>query len=97
MQQERQQGEQQQAAADVGAGEGAGNTPLQYVLGHVSRPGDVARELFRGLRHLDAAGVDVIVVEGVRDRLEGLAVMNRLRKAASRTVPVAGAAAAGPE
>ncbi|GIL45411.1 hypothetical protein Vafri_2663 [Volvox africanus] len=60
----------------------------EYVLGHVSRPAEVASELFAALRHMDEVGVVVIVVEGVRDAGTGVAVMNRLRKAASRVVAV---------
>lgn len=60
----------------------------EYVLGHVSRPEEVAVELFRALRTLDGLGVRAIVVEGVRDEGAGVAVMNRLRKAASRVVRV---------
>lgn len=42
----------------------------------------IARNLFRLLREFDADGVDVIVAEGVPTEGLGLAVMNRLRKAA---------------
>jgi L-threonylcarbamoyladenylate synthase len=41
----------------------------------------VAQNLFRLLREVDAAGVDVILAEGVPSEGLGLAVMNRLRKA----------------
>ncbi|KAG2490381.1 hypothetical protein HYH03_011182 [Edaphochlamys debaryana] len=60
----------------------------EYVLGHVSRPADVAAELFAALRHVDEQGVEAIVVEGVQEGGAGAAVMNRLRKAASRVVHV---------
>lgn len=43
---------------------------------------DVAKNLFGALRELDRRGVDVIIAEGVEERGLGLAVMNRLRKAA---------------
>lgn len=46
---------------------------------------DVARGLFSALRELDKKGVDVILVEGIDDRIGddiAAAVMNRLRKAA---------------
>ncbi|KAG2423700.1 hypothetical protein HXX76_015090 [Chlamydomonas incerta] len=89
------------AAAGVGAngqadGAGGGSSRgapapqrvIEYVLGHVLRPADVAAELFAGLRALDEAGCAVIVVEGVADEGAGVAVMNRLRKAASRVVHV---------
>ncbi|GIL72269.1 hypothetical protein Vretimale_431 [Volvox reticuliferus] len=64
------------------------HTRYEYVLGHVSRPAEVASELFAALRHMDEVGVAVIVVEGVRDAGTGVAVMNRLRKAASRIMAV---------
>jgi hypothetical protein len=67
---------------------GGDNGVIEYVLGYVSRPADVAAELFAGLRALDEAGCAVIVVEGVLDAGAGVAVMNRLRKAASRVVRV---------
>ncbi|KAJ1831346.1 hypothetical protein LPJ63_004344 [Coemansia sp. RSA 2711] len=44
---------------------------------------DMARRIFALLRALDDAGVDVILVQGVDEADEGLAVMNRLAKAAS--------------
>ncbi len=45
-----------------------------------------AQGLFAALRALDEAGVDVIVVEGVPPQGLGLAVMDRLRRAASEIV-----------
>jgi L-threonylcarbamoyladenylate synthase len=42
-----------------------------------------ARTLFSSLRNFDALGVDVIVVEGVAEGGLGVAVMDRLRRAAS--------------
>ncbi|KAI8358823.1 DHBP synthase RibB-like alpha/beta domain-containing protein [Mortierella sp. GBAus27b] len=59
---------------------------IEFPLGQGSKPDDVARELFRGLRYLDGMNVDCIFVEGISDQDEGLAVMNRVRKAASRTI-----------
>ncbi len=47
---------------------------------------EVARNVFRALRELDKAGVDVILAEGIEERGLGLAVMNRLRKAAGYKV-----------
>ncbi|KAK9475378.1 DHBP synthase RibB-like alpha/beta domain-containing protein [Dipodascopsis tothii] len=44
---------------------------------------DISRNLFAKLREIDERGADVILVEGVGDEAEGLAIMNRLRKAAS--------------
>ncbi|KAG0262644.1 hypothetical protein BG011_009951 [Mortierella polycephala] len=59
---------------------------IEFPLGQGSKPEDVARELFRGLRYLDDQKVDCIFVEGISEEDEGLAVMNRLRKAASRNI-----------
>ncbi|KAF8924858.1 hypothetical protein BGZ58_001363 [Dissophora ornata] len=59
---------------------------IEFPLGQSSKPDDVARELFRGLRFLDGQNVDCIFVEGISEEEEGLAVMNRVRKAASRTI-----------
>lgn len=47
---------------------------------------EVAKNLFKALRELDKAGVDVIIAEGVEERGLGMAVMNRLRKAAGYRV-----------
>ena len=41
------------------------------------------RELFAGLRALDAAGVDRIVIEAVPELGVGAAIMDRLRRAAA--------------
>lgn len=49
-------------------------------------PAAVARSLFRDLRDADEQGVDLILVEAVDESGDGLAVMNRLRKAASETI-----------
>jgi L-threonylcarbamoyladenylate synthase len=46
----------------------------------------VARGLFAALREVDKLQVQVVVVEGMREENEGMAVMNRLRKAASLIV-----------
>jgi len=43
---------------------------------------EIARNLFRALRELDKSGVDIILAEGIEEKGLGLAVMNRLRKAA---------------
>lgn len=47
---------------------------------------EISRALFAGLRELDDLHVEVIYVEGIEEKDEGLAVMNRLRKAASVVV-----------
>jgi L-threonylcarbamoyladenylate synthase len=43
----------------------------------------IAKEIFKGLRYLESQGVTIIFVEGVPETEEGLAIMNRLKKAAS--------------
>ena len=55
-------------------------------LGSRSDPSSLAKNLFRTLRELDDAGVDVIVAEGVGMKGLGLAVMNRLRKASGYNI-----------
>jgi L-threonylcarbamoyladenylate synthase len=62
--------------------------PMEFPSGvNVTRiGGDIAgyaRTLFAALRNLDALGVDVIIVEGVAEEGLGVAVMDRLRRAAS--------------
>ncbi|MFZ5652508.1 MAG: L-threonylcarbamoyladenylate synthase [Bacillota bacterium] len=46
----------------------------------------VAAELYGALRRFEATGVDVILAEGVEDRGMGMAVANRLRRAAGGRV-----------
>lgn len=47
---------------------------------------DILHNLFKYLREVDELGVDVILVEGVSENDQGLAIMNRLSKAASEIV-----------
>lgn len=49
-------------------------------------PLEVAKGLFAALRSFDDQKVDVILMEGISEKDEGLAVMNRARKAASQVV-----------
>jgi L-threonylcarbamoyladenylate synthase len=49
---------------------------------------DYAQRLFSALRALDGLGLDVIVVEGVQEQGLGVAVMDRLRRAASPPSPL---------
>lgn len=58
-----------------------------FSLGRLSEPHLPARRLFSGLRSLDD-GTDLIVVEAVEEKGIGLAVMNRVGKAAAATVAV---------
>ncbi|KAJ3910217.1 YwlC protein [Lentinula edodes] len=55
----------------------------RYELGPVDDPSVTARRLFDGLLTLDQQGVDMILIEEVTETKEGLAIMNRVRKAAS--------------
>ena len=52
-------------------------------LGSRNNLAEVARNLFRLLREFDEEKVDIILAEGVSPKGLGLAVMNRLRRAAS--------------
>ena len=54
---------------------------IQFYLG--SNKAEIARNVFSALREMEDLGVDVIIVQGVEDSGEGLAIMNRIRKAAS--------------
>ncbi len=51
-------------------------------LGTIDRPQVIAQRLFDGFLTLDNDGVDVIIVESIPETHEGLAIMNRVRKAA---------------
>ncbi|CAL1701046.1 unnamed protein product [Somion occarium] len=57
-----------------------------YSLGPAAEPAIAAQRLFDGLLSLDQDGVDVIVVEELKEEREGLAFMNRVRKAAGDSV-----------
>ena len=59
---------------------------IRRSLGGLGEPSVTARVLFDGLISLDQEGVEVILVEGIEETREGLAVMNRVRKAAGETV-----------
>ncbi|CAA22839.1 mitochondrial tRNA N6-threonyl-carbamoyl-adenosine (t6A) Sua5 [Schizosaccharomyces pombe] len=55
-----------------------------FVFLHMGRDGhEITKNLFAQLRDLDLQGVDFVLVEGVSEENEGLAIMNRLGKAAS--------------
>lgn len=47
---------------------------------------EISRNLFAKLRKLDEAGADVILVEGIEEENHGLAIMNRLSKAAQEVI-----------
>lgn len=61
-----------------------GHVVLEYILGSIHKPKEVAKELFAALRAADRVGCDLIVVQGVLPVDAGMAVMNRLQKAASQ-------------
>ncbi|WP_143317444.1 L-threonylcarbamoyladenylate synthase [Clostridium sp. HBUAS56017] len=52
------------------------------VIGSVSKLEDVAQNLFESLRSFDDMGVDIILSEAFEEKGVGIAVMNRLKKAA---------------
>lgn len=59
--------------------------PVQ-VLGSREEPRQIASRLYEALRELDSQDLDVILAEGIDISGMGLAIMNRLRKAATRRV-----------
>ena len=71
---------------DDGAGPRVRVEWIRRALGGLGEPSATARVLFDGLISLDQEEVDVILVEGIEETREGLAVMNRVRKAAGETV-----------
>ena len=64
--------------------------PRGEILAAGSRrqPEQIAARLFSALRRFDELGVDVIIAEGVEPAGLGLAVMNRLRRAAAEVITV---------
>ena len=61
---------------------------LRYPLGPLTEPNIIAHNLFDGLLSLEKDGVEVIFIEEVDEAREGLAVMNRVRKASSESVHI---------
>ncbi|KIO24483.1 hypothetical protein M407DRAFT_244414 [Tulasnella calospora MUT 4182] len=55
---------------------------ITFDLGPRNEPSIAAQRLFDGLLTLEKKGVDFILVEAIDEENEGLAVMNRVRKAA---------------
>ena len=58
----------------------------RYELGPLSDPAVTAQRLFDGLLTLEQEGVDMMLIEEVKEEREGLAVMNRVKKAAGESV-----------
>lgn len=59
---------------------------LVIPVGDRNFPETIASNLFKSLRKFDEAGVDIILAEAVKSEGIGLAVMNRLKKAAGHNV-----------
>lgn len=57
-----------------------------YPLGPVDDPSVTAQRLFDGLLTSERDGADIILIEEVKEEREGLAVMNRVKKAAGECV-----------
>lgn len=55
---------------------------IRLSMGDRENPADIAGKLFARLREFDELGVDAILAEGVEEKEEGLAVMNRIARAA---------------
>ncbi|KAG8978538.1 hypothetical protein FRB90_008402 [Tulasnella sp. 427] len=64
------------------AGVSADREVITFDLGPRSKPAITAQRIFDGLLTLEKRGVDFILVEAIEEENEGLAVMNRVRKAA---------------
>ena len=60
----------------------------RYPLGPVTDPSVIAHRLFDGLLTLEQQGVDLMLIEEVNEEREGLAIMNRVRKAAGESISV---------
>jgi L-threonylcarbamoyladenylate synthase len=58
---------------------------VPFELGELADPAVTAQRLFDGLLTLEGEGVDAIVVEEVSEEREGLAIMNRVKKAAGKS------------
>lgn len=52
-------------------------------LGSINNMSDIAKNLFEALRSFDDKGVDIILSEAFEEKGLGIAIMNRLKKAAS--------------
>jgi L-threonylcarbamoyladenylate synthase len=61
---------------------------LTFSLGESAEPARAAQRLFEGLLGLEEQGVERIFVQGVAEEREGLAFMNRIKKAAGTTLRI---------
>jgi hypothetical protein len=73
-----------------GSVDGCGLEVLEYVLGSWQQPEVVAQQVFAALRAADAVCPSLIIAQGLPPEGPALAIMNRLQKAASQHVQVAG-------
>ncbi|KAH9482961.1 Threonylcarbamoyl-AMP synthase [Psilocybe cubensis] len=60
-----------------------------FPLGSLAEPSVIAHNLFDGLLSLEQKGVHLMLIEEVEETKEGLAIMNRVRKAAGDSVRIA--------
>jgi L-threonylcarbamoyladenylate synthase len=60
----------------------------RYPLGPVTNPSLIAYRLFDGLLTLEQQGVHLMFIEEIDEEREGLAIMNRVRKAAGESISV---------
>ena len=60
----------------------------RYPLGPVTNPSLIAHRLFDGLLTLEQQGVHLMFIEEINEEREGLAIMNRVRKAAGESISV---------
>lgn len=60
----------------------------RYPLGPVTNPSVIAHRLFDGLLTLEQQGVHLMFIEEVGEEKEGLAIMNRVRKAAGESISI---------
>lgn len=60
----------------------------RFPMGPLAQPSLIAQNLFDGLLSLEQEGVHLMLIEEVEEDREGLAIMNRVRKAAGDTVRI---------
>ena len=60
----------------------------RYFLGPLAEPSTIAHNLFDGLLSLEKDGVDSMLIEEIEEEREGLAIMNRVRKAAGESIRI---------
>jgi L-threonylcarbamoyladenylate synthase len=71
-----------------GEGESEGSRWVVFSLGGSAEPARAARRLFEGLLSLEEQGVERIYVQEVAEEREGLAFMNRIKKAAGTSLRI---------